>query len=95
MGFGKGKGIITAESSAAIPAAFLPSFPRKRESRTVLRQTRPLPIGHFGIPAYAGMTVEGRLIPFYTDPKSCLSCLSMFESVSPWRGKDGGISQIQ
>ena len=37
----------------------LPSFPRKRESRTVLRQTRLLPIGHFWIPACAGRTVEG------------------------------------
>ena len=27
---------------------------------TVLRQTSRLPIGHFGIPAYAGMTVAGR-----------------------------------
>ena len=36
----------------------LPSFPRKRESRIVLPKTGLLPIGPFGIPAYAGMTVE-------------------------------------
>ena len=38
----------------------LPSFPRKRESRTVLRKTGTLPLRHFWIPAYAGMTVGGR-----------------------------------
>ena len=43
-----------------IPGTLLPSFPRKRESRTVLRQTRPLPAGYFWIPAYAGMTVGVR-----------------------------------
>jgi len=37
----------------------LPSFPRKRESRTVLRQTSRIRARHFGIPAYAGMTVAG------------------------------------
>ena len=41
-----------------IPAVPLPSFPRKRESRTVRPKAGVLPIGHFWIPAYAGMTVE-------------------------------------
>ena len=35
-----------------------PSFPRKRESRTVLRKTSQLLAKRYGIPAYAGMTVE-------------------------------------
>ena len=35
----------------------LPSFPRKRESRTVLPKTGLLPIRLSRIPAYAGMTV--------------------------------------
>ena len=34
-----------------------PSFPRKRESRTVLPKTGILLVKHFWIPAYAGMTV--------------------------------------
>ena len=46
--------------SAAAP---LPSFPRKRESRTVLRQTIRSAARHFGIPAYAGMTVGAALRP--------------------------------
>ena len=36
------------------------SFPRKRESRTALPKTGVPPIRHFGIPAYAGMTVGRR-----------------------------------
>ena len=42
----------------------LPSFPRKRESRTVMPKTGILTIGHFWIPAYAGMTVVGPPRPF-------------------------------
>ena len=43
----------------SFPAAPLPSFPRRRESGTVRTKTIILPIGHFWIPAYAGMTVGG------------------------------------
>ena len=34
-----------------------PSFPRKRESRTVLPYNAAVLVSHRGIPAYAGMTV--------------------------------------
>ena len=68
--------------------SFLPSFPRKRESRTVLPKTGTLPIEH-GIPAYAGMTVVDGHYRSNQIQESCPSCLSMFESVSRLRGKDG------
>ena len=41
-------------------AALQPSFPRKRESRTVLPYNAASPASHHGIPACAGMTVKGR-----------------------------------
>ena len=37
----------------------LPSFPRKRESRTVLPYDATYLASHRRIPAYAGMTVKG------------------------------------
>ena len=43
--------------STVIPAAPLPSFPRKRESRTVQPYDAALLASHRWIPAYAGMTV--------------------------------------
>ncbi len=43
----------------------LPSFPRKRESRTVMPYNTTVLASHRGIPAYAGMTVGGRGIPAY------------------------------
>ena len=48
---------LSSFAAIVIPAAPLPSFPRKRESRTVLQKTGLLSIGHLGIPAYAGRTV--------------------------------------
>ena len=43
-----------------IPAAPLPSFPRKRESGMALPYNAASPASHRRIPAYAGMTVRGR-----------------------------------
>ena len=44
-----------------------PSFPRKRESRTVLPYNAASPANNRWIPAYAGMTVEAAntVIPAY------------------------------
>ena len=44
--------------STVIPAAPLPSFPRKRESRTVLTYDAAVSAINREIPAYAGMTVR-------------------------------------
>ena len=45
--------------------ARLPSFPRKRESRTVLPHDAALLTSRRGIPAYAGMTVGDGGVPAY------------------------------
>ena len=42
-----------------IPAPSLPSFPRKRESRTALPYAAAVLASNYRIPAYAGMTVGG------------------------------------
>ena len=43
------------EGRFAVP---LPSFPRKRESKTVLPYAAAVLVSHSWIPAYAGMTVN-------------------------------------
>ena len=53
---------------AAIPAAFLPSFPRKRESRTVLSYDAASWSSNLWIPAYAGMTVAEPQPTYYVIP---------------------------
>ena len=64
---------------------YYPSFPRKRESRTVLRQTIRLMTRYFWIPACAGMTVvkcgnDGGYMPYYRGNRKDGSAA----------GKDGG-----
>ena len=75
-------------------AARRPSFPRKRESRTVLSYNAAVLSSHCGIPAYAGMTVEGRQQPFYTDPKSGPSGLSLSESGLARRQHRAEVAQV-